>query len=409
MEQLGNCVSLSVASSGDNQSPALLEPAPGSSCDSMTFTPPNPTTRESKHALQAEEQVSSDQPYCCGRRSESRGNSDESQGPQILPNVDEVTEMVWEHNDNTRLPREHAVVHPSTTAAPTRSPGSEQGVSPSQKSVSATAPDDIESKESYALPVVLPPFSSPPSRLDSSATNERAVVQQFSVLFRLPAELLERLALEVALLEHLGPPKDLIALLCTCRRIHDFLAFDRCYNLFARIFKAKFDISAVRRRFGPKSVRSSSLALQLKKYCTTLQDIRGGNIYSSNIHDILRTAFLMAIENDGRNSYQLAWAGLDRFVDRFVRTRLWEDAAMNNGWPADNSVNALALWLMWFTTTRGKFAAPCLLRDLIISVFRRKIGGGVCEARTTDHRHDPSLCYITVPRASHHFDSPTSH
>jgi hypothetical protein len=407
MEQ-GNCVSLSVASSGDNQSPALLEPAPGSSCDSMTFTPPNPTTRE-LNALQAEEQASSDPPYCCGRKSESRGNSDESQGPQILPNVDEVTEVVGEHNDNTRLPREDTVVYPSTTAAPTRSPGSEQGVSPSQKSASATAPDDIESKESYALPVVLPPFSSLPSRLDSSATNERAVVQQFSVLFRLPAELLELLALEVALLELLGPPKDLIALLCTCRRVHDFLAFDQCYNLFARIFKAKFDISAVRRRFGPKSVRSSSLALQLKKYCTTLQDIRGGNIYSSNIHDILRTAFFMAMENDGKNSFQLAWAGLDRFVDRFVRTRLCEDAEMNNGWPADNSVNALALWLMWFTTTRGKFAAPCLLRDLIVSVFLRNIGGGVCGATTTDQEYDRSLRYVTVPRASHHFDSPTSH
>jgi hypothetical protein len=308
MEQLGNYVSPSVASSGDNQSPALLEPAPGSSCDSMTFTPPNSTTQESK-----------------------------------------------------------------------------QGVSSSQKSASASAPNDIESKESSALPVVLPPFSSSPSRLDSSATNGRAVVQQFSILFQLPAELLERLALEVALLELLGPPKDLIALLCTCKRVHDFLAFGRCYNLFARIFKAKFDISAVRRGFGPESVRSSSLALQLKKYCTTLQDIRGGNIYSSNIHDVLRTAFFMAMEDDGRNSYQLAWAGLDRFVDRFVRTRLCEDAAVNSGWPAENNVNALALWLMWFTTTRGKFAAPCLLRDLIVSVFRRQIGGGVWGATTTDH------------------------
>jgi hypothetical protein len=115
----------------------------------------------------------------------------------------------------------------------------------------------------------------------------------------------------------------------------------------------KFDLGAVRRRFGPKRIRTTNLAFQLKKYCINLQDIRRGDIYSPHIHDVLRTAFFMASENDGKNACQLEWAGLDGFVDRFVRARLCENIAQYNGWPVESSVNALALWLMWFTTTRG--------------------------------------------------------
>src|ERR1700730_12908151 len=148
------------------------------------------------------------------------------------------------------------------------------------------------------------------------------VTQPTSILCRFPAEILEHIALEVVFVDPVGPPKDITPLLCTCRRVYDVLSFDRCYNLYARIFKTKFDLGAVRRRFGPKTIRSSNLAGQLKKYCINLQDIRRGDIYSPRIHDILRTAFFMASENDGKNAFQLEWAGLGGFVDRFVRARL---------------------------------------------------------------------------------------
>ena len=196
-----------------------------------------------------------------------------------------------------------------------------------------------------------PPSPSPSPSLDLA--EKMTAVEQTSILCRFPAEILQHIALEVVFLEPLGPPKALIPLLCTCKSVNNVLAFNKCYDLFARIFKVKFDIGAVRRRFGPKSVRSTNLAMQLKTYCQNLQDIRQGDIYSPRIHEILRTAFFMATESDGKNAYQLACAGLDIFVDRFVRARLCEDVAQNHGWPAESSVNALALWLMWFTTTQG--------------------------------------------------------
>ena len=184
-----------------------------------------------------------------------------------------------------------------------------------------------------------------------------ADVQQQSILCKFPAEILENIALEIVFSDPLGPPKGIIPLLCTCQQVYDVLAFDKCYNLYARIFKIKFDLGAVRRRLGPKSVRSRNLASQLKTYCINLQDILRGDIFSPRILEILRTAFFLASENDGKNSCQLGWAGLDGFVDRFVRARLCENAAQYNGWPAESSVNALALWLMWFTTTHGQYLA----------------------------------------------------
>ncbi|KIM90390.1 hypothetical protein PILCRDRAFT_181625 [Piloderma croceum F 1598] len=186
--------------------------------------------------------------------------------------------------------------------------------------------------------------------------------QQNSILCRFPAEILENIALEAVRFEFLGPPKALISLLCTCKSMHNALAFNQCYDLYTRIFETKFDIDAVRRRFGLKSVRLTNLAMQLKKYCTNLQKIRRGDIYSPDSYDILWTSFLMATENDGKNASQLEWAGLDTFVDRFVRGRLCEDIAQHNDWPAESivDINALALWLMWFTTTRESLAAESL-------------------------------------------------
>jgi hypothetical protein len=176
-----------------------------------------------------------------------------------------------------------------------------------------------------------------------------------SILCRFPAEILENIALEVVALVPLGPPSSIIPLMCTCKRVYHTLAFDRCHDIYARIFKFKFDMGAVRRRFGPKAIRSTNLAIQLQEYCIALQDIRRGDIHSPRIHDIMRTAFFIASENDGKNAHQLEWAGLGPFADRFVRARLREDASQYNGWPAESSINALALWLMWFTTTQGEF------------------------------------------------------
>lgn len=172
-----------------------------------------------------------------------------------------------------------------------------------------------------------------------------------SPLFRVPVEILERIGLEVALLSPLGPPVDLIPFLCTCKYVHHVLSFHTSKDLYAKIFRGMFDVDAPRRRFGRRVLHSRTLALQLKTYCTTLQRIRRGDIFAPDVEELLRTAFILLTENDGKNRAHLEWANTYGVVNNFLRHRLWEDPV--NGWPRDTPLHSLALWLMWSMTDRG--------------------------------------------------------
>ncbi|KAL5533823.1 hypothetical protein ACEPAG_283 [Sanghuangporus baumii] len=169
-------------------------------------------------------------------------------------------------------------------------------------------------------------------------------------LLSFPYEILIRIALETACIDVLGPPKHLPALLVTCHRLHN--AFVRTPELYAHIFKAKFDITAARRRFGPIALLSKNLATQLQSYCVSLKRIREGNIYadSETLEMDLWNAYLMMTENDGKNAVQLIeYARLPDFVNRLVRARLHEELVEGN-WPKENTVRSLALWLLWMVT-----------------------------------------------------------
>lgn len=174
-----------------------------------------------------------------------------------------------------------------------------------------------------------------------------------SPLTALPTEVLERIALEVALDPALGPPVHLIPFLCTCRHIHTTLVHSHSKDLYAKIFRGKFDVGAVRRRIGISAVRPRFLASQLKSYCITLKRIRRGDINAPDIEDLFRTIFILLTENDGKNREQLEWANTYEFVNNFVQQRLWEDTV--NGWPKDTPLHSLALWVLWCMTDASAF------------------------------------------------------
>ncbi|KAI5119711.1 hypothetical protein M0805_001425 [Coniferiporia weirii] len=166
-------------------------------------------------------------------------------------------------------------------------------------------------------------------------------------LLSVPYEVLIRIALETACIDVLGPPVHLPALFATSR-LCSTLA--RSVDLLASIFKAKFDISAPRRRVGPIAVLSRNLAVQLKRYCITLKRIRAGDVYAATLEEDLWSAYLMMTETDGKNAVQLIeYANLPAFANRFVRARLLENI-LPSGWPVESTVNSLALWLLWFVT-----------------------------------------------------------
>ena len=114
-----------------------------------------------------------------------------------------------------------------------------------------------------------------------------------------------------------------------------------------------FDVGAVSRRlFNP---RDSDLADELQRCCNLLKEIRRADIADTDdsfVDDTLFSAYLLMLSNDGKNYAQLEHAGLDAYVNKFVKTRLWEGSEENQGWPLDNLINSTALWLMWMTLTK---------------------------------------------------------
>ena len=168
----------------------------------------------------------------------------------------------------------------------------------------------------------------------------------------LPYEVTVRIALETACIDVIGPPTHLLSLLLTCKAV--YAALTRPPDLYGRIFKAKFDTTAARRRFGPIALVSKNLSAQLKSYCLTLQRIRHGDIYAPTLEEDLWNAFFMMMENDGKNAVQLKeYANLPHFVDRLVRQRLHEQRTPE-GWPVEDNVKSLSVWLLWMVTDGGK-------------------------------------------------------
>jgi hypothetical protein len=169
-----------------------------------------------------------------------------------------------------------------------------------------------------------------------------------SPLASTPTEVLEHIAYEVTCLQPLGPPSGLVPLLLTCKAVNDGLFGN--HTLYARIFRFKFDSSAVRRRTcDPTPAQYHD---QLVLYCTQLRKLRGP--VRDDCDEVLFCAYLMMLENDGRNAAQLARAGLDSYLAIFIRTRLLDDRHKSNGWPSDNMASSCALWLVWMTTTEGE-------------------------------------------------------
>lgn len=183
----------------------------------------------------------------------------------------------------------------------------------------------------------------------------------------LPSEVLHIVAFFLVALQPLGPPKELIPLLLTSRSL--YTALKENGHLYAKIFRFKFDYAAVARRsYFP---RAPDLAEQLVISCELLRAIRRGDVFDIDTHSHLFTAYLLMLDNDGKNYAQLEWAGIHRYVDLFIRQRLWEGRFENNGWPVDSVENACALWLAWMTLRRDfLFNEPIKLReDFIILIF----------------------------------------
>ncbi|KAF8736845.1 hypothetical protein AX14_013779 [Amanita brunnescens Koide BX004] len=131
-------------------------------------------------------------------------------------------------------------------------------------------------------------------------------------------------------------------------------------SLYARIYRLKFDDSAVRRRaFAPEA---ENYAEHFVHSCKALAAIRDREFQADDPGPVLFAAYLMMLDNDGKNRTQLEWAGIELYLDLYVRTCMYspDERMPNNGWPQDTAANACALWLMWMFTTPEKLQAESI-------------------------------------------------
>ena len=116
----------------------------------------------------------------------------------------------------------------------------------------------------------------------------------------------------------------------------------------------KFDIGAPVRHLGRNRFTFPVLANELRRRCVLLKRIRSLGYWQETIREDLWLAYLMMIENDGRNERQLLdWANLKCYVQGYLKERLAEGSERNSGWPLETEENALAVWLLWLTSDEG--------------------------------------------------------
>ncbi|KAG6380578.1 hypothetical protein JVT61DRAFT_4941 [Boletus reticuloceps] len=173
-----------------------------------------------------------------------------------------------------------------------------------------------------------------------------------SPILRLPLELLEKIVLELHG-DPASPPAAVLPLLLTSKYFYRSLGFQYNNHLYASLFRLSFDSSAPVRRLG--YLNAPGLCSQLRSDYSAINCIRRGDIHADNVPQTFWTCFSMLLENDGKNRCQLDAAGLPDFVDSFIRERLYEHSV--DGWPAENDINSLALWLLWLTITDDRLSA----------------------------------------------------
>lgn len=219
----------------------------------------------------------------------------------------------------------------------------------------------------------------------------------------IPQEVLENIAFYATTSNPLGPPCELAPLLLVNRRLHAALSGASNPHLHSRIFSCKFDTTALVRRLGPGAATARKLAAELRRRCVQLARLRarvgctvgestettttttttgsGGGSNDSNknknsdgggggedggmteegmraLHEMLWTAYVMMLENDGKNERQLReYAHLDDWLRAFWFGEHGASFARleirDNAWPPYNDLADVTMWLFWFLLKPG--------------------------------------------------------
>ncbi|KAI0049023.1 hypothetical protein FA95DRAFT_1604703 [Auriscalpium vulgare] len=123
-------------------------------------------------------------------------------------------------------------------------------------------------------------------------------------------------------------------------------------RVHAQLFALKFDTAATTRRLPPDASLPIHLACELRTRFSALKCFRRHDIYDPVLPHAFLVAYIMLLEDDGKNIAHLEAAGLPALVEEYLIGRLHEGADEANGWPASTEMNSLAVTLFWQLTAQ---------------------------------------------------------
>lgn len=170
-----------------------------------------------------------------------------------------------------------------------------------------------------------------------------------------PDEILDHIAFHLAAILPIPLPDPLLPLRCASKSLYFRLSPHANHSLYARIYRLNFDHSAVcRRAFVPEA---ENYAEHYLHSCGALAAIKLRDFEINDPAAVLFAAYIMMLDNDGKNRAQLENAGIELYLSVYMRTYMYtsDPRLANNGWPQDTAANACALWLLWMFTTPGAF------------------------------------------------------
>lgn len=206
------------------------------------------------------------------------------------------------------------------------------------------------------------------------------------MLDKLPPQVLEHIAFYASTTHFLGPPSSLPSLLLCNHAIYDALNVETNPHLYARIYLFKFDSSAAIRRLKRKSafvpgaaddLTATTYAHDLRRRFHILHQIKArwgtrqedSNEHSSeetsNTYSILWLAYLMLLENDGKNLVQLTrYARMERWLnDYWFGYNSWKGFSSyleDERWPKETLESTLAMWVLWLLLDPRKCFLSCV-------------------------------------------------
>lgn len=186
-------------------------------------------------------------------------------------------------------------------------------------------------------------------------------------------DVLEHIAFFLGTVTFLGPPSAIVALLSTNRRIHSCLSTASNHHLYARIFAYKFDCASASRRLNPECTTAAALSGELQRrffYLGRVRErldsvVKPSQVRSGGeaLQQVLWVAYLMMLENDGKNEQQLRdYARMDLWLNEYFFHDHGASYAKSsigvNRWPEHNEQTALAMWTFWFLLKPGELYLP---------------------------------------------------